>query len=106
MRVQQKRLLFDAAKRFLARNTARRIWKRGAKHTFTFPLAQWLSRDLRSMVEETFASSQLASGGVLNAAAVQSLWHRYEKTPSQIGWSRIWSLFVLVRWCEMMGVRP
>jgi asparagine synthase (glutamine-hydrolysing) len=105
VRVQQKRLLFDAAKRFLPSTLLADLETR-RKHTFTFPLAQWLSRDLRSMVEETFASSQLASGGVLNSAAVQSLWHRYEKTPSQIGWSRIWSLFVLVRWCEMMGVRP
>ena len=58
------------------------------------------------MVEETFSARQLASTGVLQADAVQSLWRRYEQIPEQVGWSRIWNLFVLVRWCEMMDVRP
>jgi asparagine synthase (glutamine-hydrolysing) len=105
IRIRQKRLLLDAAKKFLPQTLLADLESR-RKHTFTFPLAHWISRGLRPMMEETFSSNQLASGGVLNSAAVQGLWNRYEKSPSQIGWSRVWSLFVLVRWCEMMGVAP
>ena len=49
---------------------------------------------------------QVDAVGVLRASGVQALWRRYVKMPTQVGWSRIWDLFVLVRWCEMMGLRP
>ena len=105
VRMQQKRLLFDAAKRFLPEKLLADLETR-PKRTFTFPLAQWISQGLRPMVEETFSAGQLASTGILQAGAVETLWRRYAKLPTQVGWSRIWDLFVLVRWCEMMGVRP
>jgi asparagine synthase (glutamine-hydrolysing) len=105
VRMQQKRLLFDAAKRFLPEHLLTDLEAR-PKRTFTFPLSQWISQGMRPLVEETFSAGQLASNGILQAGAVKALWQRYEKLPSQVGWSRIWDLFVLVRWCEMMGVRP
>jgi asparagine synthase (glutamine-hydrolysing) len=105
VRMQQKRLLLDAAKRFLPAKLLTDLETR-PKRTFTFPLAQWISQGMRPMVEETFSASQLASTGILQAGAVETLWRRYAKLPTQVGWSRIWDLFVLVRWCEMMGVRP
>jgi asparagine synthase (glutamine-hydrolysing) len=105
VRIHQKRLLFDAAKRFLPEKLLTDLEAR-PKRTFTFPLAKWISRDMRPMIEETFSASHLASGGVLQAGAVNTLWRRYARMPSQVGWSRIWNLFVLTRWCEMMGVRP
>jgi len=104
VRIQQKRLLFEAAKRFLSKKLLADLEAR-PKRTFTFPLAQWISRDMRPMIEETFSSSQLDSIGILQSNAVQTLWRRYAKLPTQVGWSRIWDLFVLARWCEMMGVR-
>ena len=58
------------------------------------------------MVEETFSRSHLLSTGILQPDAVDTLWRRYAKLPTQVGWSRIWDLFVLVRWCEMMDVHP
>jgi asparagine synthase (glutamine-hydrolysing) len=76
------------------------------KRTFTFPLAQWMSQGLRPLLEEAFSSSRLAASGILEPDAVRALWRRYDDVPARVGWSRIWNLFVLVRWCEMMGVRP
>jgi asparagine synthetase B (glutamine-hydrolysing) len=35
---------------------------------------------------------------------VQKLWRRYLANPGAVGWSRIWSLFVLARWCQVMRV--
>jgi len=105
VRIHQKRLLFEAARRFVPLELLAELETRG-KRGFTFPLAQWMSQDMHSMVEETFAPSRLASTGVLQPDAVHTLWRRYGKLPTQVGWSRIWDLFVLVRWCEMMDVRP
>jgi asparagine synthase (glutamine-hydrolysing) len=105
IRVRQKRLLFAATRRFLPAQLLTDLEAR-PKSTFTFPLARWISQGLRPMVEETFSAGQLASGGILQADAVEVLWRRYAKTPERVGWSRIWNLFVLARWCEMMGVRP
>ena len=45
-------------------------------------------------------------GQVLEFGAVDDLWRRYERSEASVGWSRIWSLFVLERWCEIMQVSP
>jgi asparagine synthase (glutamine-hydrolysing) len=105
VRLDQKRLLFDAIRRFLPAELLSDLAAR-PKRTFTFPLAQWMSQELRPMVEDTFSSTRLAASGILQPDAVRALWRRYDDVPARVGWSRIWDLFVLVRWCEMMGVRP
>ena len=105
IRMQQKRLLLDAAKAFLppallADLAARR------KRTFTFPFQRWLSQDLRNVLKEAFAPDRLRRTGILEPAAVNRLWDRYERAEGAVGWSRIWNLFVLQRWCELMQVSP
>ena len=105
VRMDQKRLLFEAARRFVPQDLLMDLETR-PKRTFTFPLARWISRNMQSMFQDTFSPGRLASTGVFQPDAVHSLWRRYGKSPTQVGWSRIWNLFVLVRWCEMMDVRP
>jgi asparagine synthase (glutamine-hydrolysing) len=105
IRMQQKRLLLDAAKAFLppallADLAARR------KRTFTFPFQRWLSHDLRNVVKDAFSPDRLRRTGVLEPAAVNRLWAHYERSEGAVGWSRIWNLFVLQRWCELMQVSP
>jgi len=105
VRMHQKRLLFEAARRFVPPELLADLETRG-KRTFTFPLAHWISRYMRPMVEETFSPSRLASTGVLQPGAMRTLWRRYGQSPTHVGWSRIWDLFVLQRWCELMDVCP
>jgi asparagine synthase (glutamine-hydrolysing) len=105
IRMQQKRLLLDAAKVFLppallADLTARR------KRTFTFPFQRWLSHDLRNVLKEAFAPDRLRRTGILEPEAVNRLWDHYERSEGAVGWSRVWNLFVLQRWCELMQVSP
>src|SRR6266404_6245947 len=104
-RIQQKRLLLDAAKSFLPRNLLEDLETR-RKRTFTFPFKRWLSRDLRHLLKETFSQHRVDSRQVLEFGAVDDLWRRYERSEASVGWSRIWSLFVLQRWCEIMQVSP
>jgi len=105
IRMQQKRLLLDAAKTFLPPALLANLESRG-KRTFTFPFKQWLTRDLRGVLEEAFAPDRLRRTGVLDPGHVQSVWRHYQRSEGAVGWSRIWSLFVLQRWCELMQVSP
>ena len=105
VRMQQKRLLLDATKAFLSSALLADLESRG-KRTFTFPFKRWLSRDLRGVLKETFAPERLRRTGVLEHGYVNRLWDRYEQSESTVGWSRIWSLFVFQRWCELMQVSP
>ncbi len=103
IRLQNKKLLLDAAQQFMPAELLRELISR-PKRTFTFPFARWLGGPLRPMIEETFRSERLASSGVLNVDAVARLWCRYLKEPAAVGWSRLWCVFVLARWCETMRV--
>ena len=105
LRIRQKRLLLEATKPFLPPALYQDLLAR-PKRTFTFPFVRWLSRDLQRTMQETFAPERLRRAGVLDPAAVGELWRRYDRAPAAVGWSRIWSLFVLQRWCEAMEVRP
>ncbi len=103
IRMQRKRLLLDAAKSFLPPALLTDLETR-RKRTFTFPFQRWLSRDLRGALKETFATDRLRATGILEPAAVARLWKHYERSEHAVGWSRIWELFVLQRWCEVMQV--
>lgn len=104
-RIHQKRLLLDAARRFLPQNLLEDLETR-RKRTFTFPFKRWITRDMRGTMREAFSSERLRRLRVLEFEAVDHLWRRYERSEASVGWSRIWSLFVLERWCEIMQVNP
>jgi len=103
LRLQKKKLLLDAANEYLPAGLLEELSSR-PKRTFTFPFAEWLGGKLRQTIDETFRSDRLAAAGVFHPAAVQRLWARYLAKPESVGWSRIWSVFVLARWCEVMRV--
>ena len=105
VRMQQKRLLLEAVKPFLPPALLADLASR-RKRTFTFPFQRWLSHDLKNVLRETFASDRLRATGILEPAEVNRLWNRYERSEGAVGWSRIWDLFVLQRWCELMQVSP
>jgi asparagine synthase (glutamine-hydrolysing) len=105
VRIQQKRLLLDATKTFLPPALLADLESR-RKRTFTFPFKRWLTRDLHGVLQEAFAPDRLRRAGMLDPANVNRVWDHYERSESAVGWSRIWSLFVLERWCELMQVNP
>jgi asparagine synthase (glutamine-hydrolysing) len=103
LRLQKKRLLFNAMRGILAPALLADLQGR-PKGTFTFPFARWLGNDLRYTIEAAFAPERLAAAGVLEPSRVNHLWQRYLRKPESVGWSRIWSVFVLASWCEIMQV--
>jgi asparagine synthase (glutamine-hydrolysing) len=102
-RLQKKQLLMDAMVGVLPEELRSDLLTR-PKRTFTFPFARWLGNDFRSTIGQAFQPQRLAQAGVLEPLAVNRLWQRYLKNPEAVGWSRLWSVFVLARWCEVMQV--
>jgi asparagine synthase (glutamine-hydrolysing) len=100
-----KELLLRATKRFMPGSLLSDLNLR-TKRTFTFPFASWLARDLKPAVAKTFSPQRLRERGILEPEAVGRIWERFQRSPGAVGWSRIWNLFVLARWCELMDVRP
>ncbi|HEY0704378.1 MAG TPA: asparagine synthase (glutamine-hydrolyzing) [Candidatus Acidoferrales bacterium] len=102
-RLQKKQLLMEAMRGVLPDALRTDLLTR-PKRTFTFPFARWLGNDLRSTIGQAFEPDRLARAGVLEPTAVNRLWQRYLKNPEAVGWSRLWSVFVLARWCDVMQV--
>ena len=100
-----KELLLQAIHRFMPGELLADLKSR-AKRTFTFPFARWLTRDLKPLLAETFSPGRLADRGILDPQAVNRIWQRFQSSPESVGWSRIWSLFVLARWSDLMNVVP
>jgi asparagine synthase (glutamine-hydrolysing) len=104
-RRQPKELLLEAIKRFMPGELLADLKSR-AKRTFTFPFSRWLTRDLKPLLAESFSADRLADRGILDPQVVGRIWQRFQRSPESVGWSRIWSLFVLARWCDLMNVVP
>jgi asparagine synthase (glutamine-hydrolysing) len=102
LRLQKKRLLLDATRDLMPPGLFESLATR-PKRTFTFPFTHWLGKGLRPTMEAAFDPDRNAPS-VLNPAGVRKLWRRYLASPRSVGWSRIWSLFVLARWCQIMRV--
>jgi asparagine synthase (glutamine-hydrolysing) len=103
LRMRKKKLLLDAMRLLMPPTTYQEIVTR-PKRTFSFPYDRWLSVDLRPAIEAAFEPQRLRAVGVLNPSAVRRVWRRFLAHPARVGWSRVWSLFVLQRWCETMKV--
>ena len=100
-----KQLLFRGMQRFMPGELLADLKSRG-KRTFTFPFARWLARDLRPVLDEAFGAQRLKEGGIFRPEAVNGIWQRFQVSPAAVGWSRVWNLFVVARWCEAMNVCP
>jgi len=100
-----KELLFRSVQRFMPGELLADLKSRG-KRTFTFPFARWLARDLKPVLDEAFGAQRLKECGIFRPEAVNGIWQRFQVSPAAVGWSRVWNLFVVARWCEAMNVCP
>lgn len=103
LRMQNKRLLLDAMRGLVSAKVYEEIVTR-PKRVFSFPFARWMAGDLRAAVEASFQSDRIRATGLLNPAAVQNVWRCFLANPDRVGWSRVWSLFIMQRWCETMRI--
>jgi asparagine synthase (glutamine-hydrolysing) len=93
-----KPLLVGALKGMLPNEIVQR-----KKQGFTLPFERWLRENLRAEMEAALPKiSQGPLGSLLNYDSVAQVWDDFLR--QRTSWSRIWSLYVLERWCELNSV--
>ncbi len=70
------------------------------KSGFELPFDRWIRRGLKDAMDETLRDPQAVAPVGLDAAAVARLWRAYLDGAPGMYWSRVWSVFVLIRWCH------
>jgi len=69
------------------------------KAGFELPIERWLRSDLGRQVDATLRDASLVAPTGLNPEAVARLWDAFLDGAPGLYWTRIWALYVLIRWC-------
>lgn len=77
------------------------VWNR-RKMGFVFPFDTWMRSTLRENMEQTFGSRKTADAIGIDHRSLSVVWRRF--LDGSVRWSKPWSLYVLLRWCERHGV--
>ncbi len=71
------------------------------KQGFTFPFQKWLKQEgFWDVVKNTLSNRELAQQIGLNPDAIAGVMTTFENGSLPVHWSSIWTLFVLMRWCQ------
>ncbi len=70
------------------------------KSGFVLPFDRWIRRGLRNAMDETLRDPQAIAPVGLDPLAVERLWRAFLEGAPGMYWSRVWSIYVLVRWCH------
>jgi asparagine synthase (glutamine-hydrolysing) len=74
------------------------------KAGFVLPYDRWLRHGMFKVVDQTLRDSEAIKPTGLNPQAVQQLWKAFIENAPGIYWSRVWAIYVLVRWCHRHAV--
>jgi len=74
------------------------------KSGFVLPFDRWIRRGLKQAMDQTLRDPQAVIPVGLNLAAVERLWRAFLDGAPGTYWSRVWSIYVLIRWCHRNGV--
>ncbi len=66
------------------------------KRGFSLPFAEWMHRELRPFLDDTFTDASIGRSGLFNPRPVQDLWRSFQTRDDERQWSRVWSLAVLI----------
>lgn len=70
------------------------------KSGFVLPFDRWIRRGLKDAMDRTLRDPQAVAPAGLDPAAVERLWRAFLDGAPGLYWSRIWSVYVLIRWCH------
>jgi len=75
------------------------------KSGFVLPFDRWIRRGLRGAMDLTLRDPEAVRQAGLAPGAVANVWRAFLDDAPGLYWSRVWALYVLVRWCAHNGVR-
>lgn len=70
------------------------------KSGFVLPFDRWIRRGLKKAMDQTLRDPQAIAPTGLDPTAVERLWRAFVDGQRGIYWSRVWSIYVLIRWCH------
>jgi asparagine synthase (glutamine-hydrolysing) len=70
------------------------------KTGFVLPFNHWIRRGLKNTMDQTLRDPQAIAPIGLDPAAVERLWRAFLEGAPGMYWSRVWSVYVLIRWCH------
>lgn len=70
------------------------------KSGFVLPFDRWIRQGLKGVMNETMRDPQAIVPCGLNPDAVARLWQGYLDGAPGLYWSRVWSVYVFIRWCH------
>jgi asparagine synthase (glutamine-hydrolysing) len=74
------------------------------KSGFVLPYDRWIRTSLGKVMNRTMSDSDAVRSTGLDPQVVRQLWRAFLEGAPGLYWSRIWALYVLVRWCHQNGV--
>jgi asparagine synthase (glutamine-hydrolysing) len=70
------------------------------KSGFVLPLDRWIRRGLQDAMDQTLRDPQAVALVGLDPVAVARLWRAFLEGAPGMYWSRVWSVYVFIRWCH------
>ena len=70
------------------------------KSGFVLPLDRWIRRGLQNAMDQTLRDPQAVAPVGLDPVAVARLWRAFLEGAPGMYWSRVWSVYVFIRWCH------
>ncbi len=70
------------------------------KSGFVLPIGEWARRRLQGEMGRLLSDAPLVSRVGLQPKTVQMLWRSYVAGKRGLYWSRVWSIYALLSWCQ------
>ena len=70
------------------------------KSGFVLPFDRWIRRGLKDAMDQTLRDPQAVAQVGLEPATVERLWRAFLEEAPGMYWSRVWSVYVFIRWCH------
>ena len=70
------------------------------KRGFSLPYDLWIRKGLGKVMDETMRDTAALTLTGLNPGTVQRLWQAFLDGAPGLYWSRVWAIYVLIRWCH------
>jgi asparagine synthase (glutamine-hydrolysing) len=70
------------------------------KSGFVLPFDRWIRRGLKAAMDRTLRDPQAVAPAGLNPVAIERLWRAFLDGAPGMYWSRVWTVYVFVRWCH------
>jgi len=74
------------------------------KSGFVLPYDRWLRAGLGKRIDQTMRDPALIKPTGLEPSAVLRLWNAFLDGAPGLYWSRVWAIYVHVRWCHRHGI--